>query len=132
MKELKLHLLGGAAATALLLGGCGSSTAGFLVGGQSPAHAVEQSTQLQQENGDEAEDSAEGPDEPITGDALDKASAAALRYVGEGRVTDTEVGDEDGYYEIEITLENGRQVDVHLDENFDVLGQEADGDEVDD
>jgi hypothetical protein len=30
---------------------------------------------------------------PITGDALDKASAAALEHTGEGRVTETEVGD---------------------------------------
>ncbi len=75
---------------------------------------------------DKAEDEAEGADKPITGDALDQASAAALKYIGEGRVTDTEVGDEEGYYEIEITLDNGRQVDVHLDETFNVLSEEAD------
>ncbi len=68
----------------------------------------------------------------ITGAALDKASAAALTYVGEGRVTETEVGDEDGYYEVELTHDNGSQADVQLDENFKVLGQEADSDEVDD
>ena len=81
---------------------------------------------------DAAEDEAEGEDTPITGDALDQASAAALEFLGEGRVTDTEVGDEEGYYEIEVTLDDGSQVDVHLDENFNVLGQEADSDEVDD
>lgn len=64
---------------------------------------------------------------PITGEALDKASAAALDYIGEGRVTETEVGDEEGYYEVEITLDDGSQVDVHLDEAFNVLGHEADG-----
>ncbi len=68
----------------------------------------------------------------ITGAALGKASAAALAYVGEGWVTETEVGDEDGYYEVEITRDNGSQVDVQLDENFKVLGQEADSDEVED
>ena len=72
------------------------------------------------------DDSAEGPDVPITGAALDKASAAALEYMGEGRVTETEVGDEEGYYEIEITLDNGGQVDVHLDQEFNVLGHEED------
>lgn len=72
------------------------------------------------------EDEAEGPDIPITGAALEQASAAALEYVGEGRVTDTEVGDEEGYYEVEITLDNGREVDVHLDESFNVLGREDD------
>lgn len=66
----------------------------------------------------------EETDVPITGSALEKASSVALRHIGEGRVTDTEIGDEDGYYEIEITLDNGREVDVHLDENFNVLSVE--------
>ncbi len=63
---------------------------------------------------------------PITGEALERASAAALEYLGEGRVTDTEVGDEDGYYEVEVTLDDGSEVDVHLDETFTVLGRETD------
>ena len=62
----------------------------------------------------------------ITGTALEKASAAALAHIGEGRVTDTEMDDEEGYYEIEITLPNGREVDVHLDEQFNVLSTEYD------
>jgi uncharacterized membrane protein YkoI len=74
----------------------------------------------------DADDGAEGPDIPITGDALEQASAAALEYIGEGRVTETEVGDEEGYYEVEITRGSGRQVDVHLDEAFNVLGHEDD------
>ena len=63
---------------------------------------------------------------PITGDALDKASAAALAHTGEGRVTETEVGDEDSYYEVEVTLDDGSQVDVQLDEDFAVVSSEAD------
>lgn len=63
---------------------------------------------------------------PITGNALEQASAKALAYIGEGRVTDSEIGDEEGYYEIEITLNNGNQVDVHLDENFNILSTEYD------
>jgi uncharacterized membrane protein YkoI len=65
-------------------------------------------------------------DEPITGNALDRASSAALDYIGEGRVTDSEIGDEEGYYEIEITMDNGQEADVHLDENFNVLSVEYD------
>jgi uncharacterized membrane protein YkoI len=68
----------------------------------------------------------EEEDTPITGSALDRASAAALKHIGEGRVTDTEVGDEEGYYEIEITKNNGREVDVHLDKNFNILSVEED------
>jgi uncharacterized membrane protein YkoI len=63
---------------------------------------------------------------PITGAALDQASAAALAHTGEGRVTGTEVGDEDSYYEVEVTLDDGTQVDVQLDEGFRVVADEAD------
>jgi uncharacterized membrane protein YkoI len=63
----------------------------------------------------------------ITGDALDQASAAALAHTGGGTVTDTEVGDEESLYEVEVTLDDGSQIDVQLDENFNVVGDEADG-----
>jgi hypothetical protein len=57
-------------------------------------------------------------DTPITGAALVSASEAALAYTGEGTVTDTEVGDEESYYEVEVTLNDGSEVDVQLDESF--------------
>lgn len=63
---------------------------------------------------------------PITGPALEQASAAALAATGGGRVSDTEVGDEDGYYEVEVTLDGGRQVDVALDRDFTALGTDVD------
>ncbi|MGH9111085.1 MAG: hypothetical protein ACRDZN_02100 [Acidimicrobiales bacterium] len=66
---------------------------------------------------------------PITGDALDKASAAALEETGEGRVSETEVGDEESYYEVEVTLDDGSQVDVQLDERFQVVGSSGDDEE---
>ena len=65
---------------------------------------------------------------PITGDALRQASAAALEHTGGGEVTETEVGDEESYYEVEVTLEDGSQVDVQLDRDFNVVGDEADDD----
>jgi uncharacterized membrane protein YkoI len=65
-------------------------------------------------------------DTPITGTELDKASAAALEHTGQGRVTETEVGDEESYYEVEVTLEDGSEVDVQLDEQFNVVGDEVD------
>jgi uncharacterized membrane protein YkoI len=73
------------------------------------------------------EDENEGPDTPITGADLERASAAALAHTGGGRVTETEVGDEESYYEVEVTLDDGSQVDVQLDEQFHVVGQEGDG-----
>jgi uncharacterized membrane protein YkoI len=65
-------------------------------------------------------------EQPITGDALRQASAAALAHTGEGEVTDTEVGDEESLYEVEVTLEDGTQVDVQLDADFEVVGEERD------
>lgn len=70
----------------------------------------------------------EGPDVPITGSALEQASSVALEHLGEGRVSETEVDDEESYYEVEVTLDNGRQVDVQLDRSFAVVGSESDGD----
>jgi uncharacterized membrane protein YkoI len=66
---------------------------------------------------------------PITGDALQQATDAALAHTGEGRVTETEVGDEESYYEVEVTLDDGSQVDVQLDQDFNVVGGEADNDD---
>jgi uncharacterized membrane protein YkoI len=63
----------------------------------------------------------------ITGDALQQASAAALAHTGGGTVTETEVGDEESYYEVEVTAADGSQTDVQLDRGFSVVGQSADG-----
>jgi uncharacterized membrane protein YkoI len=78
------------------------------------------------------EDEAPGHDDataeqPITGPSLERASQAALAHVGGGKVTETETGDEEGFYEVEITRPDGGQVDVHLDRNFHVLGTEDEG-----
>lgn len=69
----------------------------------------------------------DGNGSPITGSELDKAKAAALERTGGGRVTGSEVADEEGYYEVEVTRNNGSQVDVHLDRDFKVLDAQADG-----
>jgi len=68
----------------------------------------------------------------ITGTQLERASAVALAHIGEGTVTDTEIGDKEGYYEIEVTLNNESKVDVHIDENFKVLSTELEDNEDDD
>ena len=65
-------------------------------------------------------------EQPITGADLKQASEAALAHTGGGTVTETEVGDEESYYEVEVTLDNGRQVDVQLDRGFSVVGSESD------
>jgi hypothetical protein len=69
-----------------------------------------------------------GDDQPIEGDARRRATQSALDHVGEGTVTETEVGDDGAAYEVELRLEDGREVEVELDENFDVIGTERDDD----
>jgi uncharacterized membrane protein YkoI len=100
--ERKVRLIaGGVAAAALVAAGAGVAAAS---GGGD----------------DDATDTA------ITGAALDQASTAALAETGGGRVTGTEVGDEESYYEVEVTLDDGSQVDVQLDKSFSVVSTKAD------
>jgi hypothetical protein len=94
------YFVGGAAVGALALGGSGIAIA--------------------------AANHDDGSDTPITGRALDHASAAALAYTHGGHVTETEVGDEESYYEVEVTLDDGTQVDVQLDRSFNVVGSKTD------
>lgn len=70
-------------------------------------------------------------DTAIQGPALQQASEAALAETGGGKVTETEVDDEESYYEVEVTLADGSQVDVQLDRTFVVVSSDADkeGDE---
>jgi uncharacterized membrane protein YkoI len=67
---------------------------------------------------------------PISGDALEKAKAAALADTP-GRVTGTEVGDEESYYEVEVTRPDGSQVDVQLDRDFRVVSSATDSENED-
>jgi hypothetical protein len=87
----------GAGALALAAGGVGIATAGG--GGDS--------------------------EQPISGDSLARAEAAALEHTGGGTVSDTEMGDEESYYEVEVTLDDGTQTDVQLDRSFNVVGEES-------
>jgi hypothetical protein len=96
-----------AIATTALAGGAVAGTAGFAAAGNTDDDATEA---------------------PITGTALDRASATALEHTGGGTVTGTEVGDEESLYEVEVTLDGGGQVDVQLDEAFNVVGSEGDSD----
>ena len=73
----------------------------------------------------------DGKGQAITGQALDRASAAALDATGGGKVTGTEVSDEESYYEVEVTRADGSQVDVQLDRGFSVQTQQADHEDAD-
>jgi hypothetical protein len=67
-------------------------------------------------------------DRPLRGSDYERATAAALEHVGAGTVTETEVGEGTGAYEVEIRLDDGRQVEVELDESFGVVESQADDD----
>ena len=100
---------------AVVIGGAGLLLGALVLGGGAVAAAGA--------NGDGGEDETETA---ITGTALADASAAALAFTGEGSVTGTEVGDEESYYEVEVTLDNGTEVDVQLDADFAVVSSESD------
>jgi hypothetical protein len=69
-------------------------------------------------------------DDELIGTTRDKAVAAALKATGGGTVTETELGDEGAAYGVEIRLPEGREVEVNLDRDLNVIGQEADDDSV--
>jgi uncharacterized membrane protein YkoI len=69
-------------------------------------------------------------DKPITGSALEQAKAAALADTP-GKVTETEAGDEESAYEVEVTRPDGSQVDVQLDRDFNVVSSSADDEHED-
>ena len=89
-------LIVGAAAAVLALGGGGVA---YAVGGDSG--------------------------EQVRGPDVEQAKSAALDAVGGGTVTEVERDDGDGagVFEVEVTRDNGSQVDVHLDRAFNVVGQ---------
>jgi uncharacterized membrane protein YkoI len=64
-----------------------------------------------------------GDEKPLTGSALEKATAAALARTGGGTVVETETGDDGAAYEVEVRLADGTEVEVSLDENFKVMDQ---------
>ena len=98
MNKRTKWMVGAGLAVAVVLGGAGAVLAG---------------------NADDAQ---------LSGDARDRAVAAAKAHVGEGEVTDTELGDDGAAYGVEILKADGAQVEVNLDRDFKVIGTEADDD----
>jgi uncharacterized membrane protein YkoI len=130
--EMNEKLKGGliaAAAVAVLAAG-GAAIAGA-TGNDSSAPSAGQGSGVEvSEDGGARDDEAgrdDGNGEPVTGSPLDRASAVALQETGGGSVTGSEIDDEEGYYEIEVTKADGSQVDVHLDRDFNVIDASSDG-----
>ena len=72
--------------------------------------------------------------EQVTGPDAQKAKSAAIAAVGGGTVTEVERDDGDGtgVFEVEVKREDGSQVEVHLDGDLNVVGQQADEDGLND
>jgi hypothetical protein len=70
-----------------------------------------------------------GSDETISGPAASKAAAAAVKAVGGGKALEVELQDDGaGVYEVEVRREDGSQIEVHLDAQFQSVGAAADDD----
>lgn len=72
-----------------------------------------------------------GSEEKVTGPDADDAAAAAVKAVGGGTVTEVETQDGDGagLFEVEVMRDDGSQIEVHLDENFNEVGTAPDDDQ---
>lgn len=101
-RRMKLLIVAGTVAVAAVV-----PTAAFAVGGIG---------------GDDAESAITGPD-------LARATDAALAYVGSGTVAETEM--DKGTYEVEVLLNDGTEVEVHLDASFTVIGSDQESAEQD-
>ena len=102
--KFKKVLITVAALAALALGG--SALAGAASGGDSEAGDASQA---------------------ITGEAKTRAEKAALAETGGGKVNETELDNENGAtYEVEVAKTDGTQVDVRLDDKFNVVVVEGD------
>jgi len=92
----KTWIIAGAAAAVIVIGGTGIAFA--------------------------ATDGFDNDNDRLSGQELESASAAALDAVGEGTVSEAErSNDLDHDYTVEVRLDNGDDVDVELDESFEVV-----------
>ena len=69
-------------------------------------------------------------EEQVTGPDAEKAKSAALDATGGGTVSEVEYQEAGsaGFYEVEVIRDDGSQVEVHLDDQYQPVGTEADDD----
>jgi len=64
----------------------------------------------------------EDHEQAVTGEAADKAKAAAVKAVGGGTAGDVTTSYFGNGYEVTVTQSDGGKVEVHLDSSFNVMG----------
>ena len=80
------------------------------------------------------DDNGADSEEGLTGPDAQKAKSAAIAAVGGGTISEVERDDgDDGYgtsgaFEVEVTRDEGSQLEVHLDSDYNVVGRQADED----
>ncbi len=81
-----------------------------------------------------ADDNGADFEERLTGLDVQKAKSAAIAAVGGGTLTEVERDDGNGTgaFEVEVTRDDGSQIEVHLDGHYNVVGQEPDEDGAND
>jgi flagellar biosynthesis/type III secretory pathway M-ring protein FliF/YscJ len=62
-----------------------------------------------------------GGEVPLTGEVRQKAIDAAVAEVGEGEITGAEEGNDGTAYEVEIIPPDGIELEVRIDEDFNVV-----------
>ena len=69
-------------------------------------------------------------EEQVTGPDADRAASAAVEAAGGGSVSEVEYqeADGEGFYEVEVTRDDGSQVEVHLNGQFEPVGTAGDDD----
>jgi hypothetical protein len=63
----------------------------------------------------------EDAEKPVTGDAADKAKAAAVKAVGGGTAGDVTTNYFGNGFEVTVTKSDGSTVEIHLDSSFNVM-----------
>lgn len=129
MDRLKKFLLGLAALAALALGG--SALAGATSSGNNDTAAQERTEQGDENEAADKEDGAEEAKDDggtLSADLKARLKEAALARTGGGTVGEMERDGEKGAtYEVEVKKTDGSQVDVRLDDKFNVVAVDADG-----
>ena len=64
----------------------------------------------------------EDHEKAVTGEAADKAQAAAVNAVGGGTAGDVTTDYFGNGYEVTVTKSDGSKVEIHLDSSFEVMG----------
>jgi hypothetical protein len=124
LSKVKQVGLGIAALTGAAVGGAavaGAATSNSGTGQAPPASAGKPPPALRNMPAP-GTDAHEAHEKAVTGEAADKARAAAVKAVGGGTAGDVTTDYFGHGYEVTVTKSDGTQVEIHLDSSFDVMG----------